>query len=117
MHEMIMRSRWIIALIAVVTVASIVTYVSGAGSAAQMSQAATSGPQVVISGTPGEAADGDAAPAGSHSGSPDDYLVDRTIGEDVRPEEEKQAEAAAIAAASKVRIELAPEGESPVNDE
>lgn len=116
MYETIVRLRWLIAAFVVVTVGSIVTYVNRpAGDAAILS--ASRGPQVEIAGA-GSPDEGDVSQP-ARPGEVIDPLIDRTIGEDVRPEEEKQAEAAALAAlANQARMQPAPaDGEDAASAE
>jgi hypothetical protein len=106
MHEILMRSRWFIVAFIALTVISIATYLSETSGEAVAGNSAAGGPPVEVTAE----ADADGGASATHSGSPDDGLIDKTVGEDVRPEEEKQAEAAASAAAA-AQLKLPPPAE------
>lgn len=95
MYELFMRSRWIIAIFMVVTIGSIAAYIGDPRGNDVPSVNRPSGVEIA-EGEP--AYEPDAGPVATRPG--EDPLIDKTIGEDVRPEEEKAAEAAALAAAA-----------------
>jgi hypothetical protein len=102
MYEILMRSRWLIIGFMALTIGSIVAYVSD-GTVSEEVRVARAGTETVEVAGEYRQADDEQSGAGAAikpNASPDDRLIDRTIGEDVRPEEEKQAEADALAAAA-----------------
>lgn len=103
MYDLFMRSRWFIAIFMVVTIGSIAAYVGDRRSDDALSVSRPSGVEIA-EGEP--AYEADAQPAATRPG--EDPLIDKTIGEDVRPEEEKAAEAAALAAAAAAQARMQP---------